>query len=84
MLVVKHVHFVPVAEEVTSEYNLEYIYVELSELDQQSYLAVQDLTNFSGVPHYVVVAENELIIEASGFRDKDGLVKLLQDNNVIE
>ncbi len=76
--------FAPVFDEVVAEYNLESVYVELSELAEEEYWQLVELVEFSGVPHILTAVEDEIIMETSGALNKEALVALLLEKDIIE
>ncbi len=76
----------PVIKKVTSDNNLEYLYVDLAKVNFDTYSALMSLIKEEGVgtPHTVIIGNGEVVGVQMGYVDEDKLTEFLQNKNVIE
>lgn len=76
--------FAPVLKEITETYDLKYEYLNTSEISGSTLTKLLNMLGTdASTPQIVVVKEGKVVNIQSGYTDREGFFKFLQDNGVI-
>lgn len=78
----------PILEEVSTEYNIDYYYVNTDEIESNELSAIlyklEKKSSTFGTPYLAVVQKGEKIGESSGYIEKEKLVDFIKEKGLVE
>ncbi len=78
--------FVPILDEVVKENNLEYYYLDASSLLKEDLEKILMKINIdlNGVPHLAIINNKKIVIDKSGFQEKEKIIELFKQAGLLE